>query len=173
MKAQEYLLQVEKLNVLINNKMVEKAQWKDIALGVTSGGQSVVIEVKGKKELHNMEKVQSSGSQSKLADAIARCIDIENEIDRLVDELIDLKQEIIRTIELLNATEYDVLHKRYIQGMTFDEIGAVKKKSKSWATTVHGRALQSLQRILDARKHARSEAFKVTYNEFKSSEEKV
>lgn len=151
MKAQEYLKQVEKLNVLINNKIAEKAQWKDIALGVTSGVQSITIEVKGKKELHNMEKVQSSGSQSKLADAIARCVDIEAEIDRLVGKLIDLKQEIIKTIEQLNATEYDVLHKRYIQGMTFDEIGAAKRKSKSWATTVHGRALQSLQRILDER----------------------
>lgn len=166
MKAQEYLKQVEKLNVLINNKIAEKAQWKDIALGVTSGGQSIMIEVKGKKELHNMEKVQSSGSQSKLADAIARCIDIEAEIDRLVDKLIDLKQEIIGTIELLNATEYDVLHKRYIQGMTFDEIGAVKKKSKSWATTVHGRALQSLQRVLDERERLEHERKLEAINKF-------
>jgi hypothetical protein len=35
--------------------------------------------------------------------------------------------------------------------MTFDEIGAAKHKSKSWATTVHGRALQNLNVILDGR----------------------
>ena len=157
MKAKDYLQQAEDMNTVINNKMAEKAQWKDIALGVTSGGQSIMIEVKGKKELHNMEKVQSSGSQSKLADAIAKCIDLESEIDQLVDRLIDLKQEIIRTIEQLNATEYDVLHKRYIQGMTFDEIGAARNKSKSWATTVHGRALQNVQKILDAREQEKTE----------------
>ena len=157
MMAKEYLQQAENMNTVINNKMAEKAQWKDIALGVTSGGQSIMIEVKGKKELHNMEKVQSSGSQSKMADAITRCIDIEAEIDRLVDRLIDLKREIIGTIEMLNATEYDVLHKRYIQGMTFDEIGAARNKSKSWATTVHGRALQNVQKILDAREQEKAE----------------
>ena len=158
MEAKDYVKQPEIIDALIKNKQVEKAQWKDIALGVTSSGQSVLIEVKGKKELHNMEKVQSSGSQSKMADAITRCIDIEAEIDFLVDKLIDTKLDIIKTIELLNPIEYDVLHKRYIQGMTFDEIGAAKKKTKSWATTVHGRALQSLQRILDERERMECES---------------
>lgn len=137
MKAKEYLQQAEDMNVVINNKMAEKAQWKDIALGITAHSDG--------------ERVQSSGSNQKMADAIARCIDIEAEIDRLIDRLIDLKLEITRTIEQLNATEYDVLHKRYIQGMQFDEIGAARNRSKSWATTVHGRALQNVQRILDAR----------------------
>jgi hypothetical protein len=151
-RAQEFLEQVEKLNAMIENKMVEVSQWRDVALGVTSGGESVFVEnKKGKKELHNMEKVQSSGSPSKMADAVARIVDLQDEINCIVDRLIDTKQEIIRTIEQLNATEYDVLHKRYIQGMTFDEIGAAKGKSKSWATTVHGRALQNLNKILDER----------------------
>lgn len=145
-KAKEYLQQAEDMNTVINNKMAEKAQWKAIALGITSHSEG--------------ERVQSSGSQSKMADAITRCIDIESEIDRLVDRLIDLKQEIIRTIECLNATEYDVLHKRYIQGMTFDEIGAAKGKSKSWATTVHGRALQNVQKILDAREQEKNQILK-------------
>ena len=154
-KAQEYLEQVDKLNALIENKAAEVKQWRDVALGMTSGGESVVIEkiVNNKriKELHNMEKVQSSGSSSTMADAIERVVDLQAEINALIDRLIDLKQEIIRTIEQLTATEYDVLHKRYIQGMTFDEIGAAKGKSKSWATTVHGRALQNLNKILDER----------------------
>lgn len=161
-KAQEYLEQVDKLNAMIQNKMVEVEQWRDVAYGVTSGGESVLIEHKGKKELHNMEKVQSSGSQSKMADAVGRIIDLQAEINGLIDKLIDLKQEIIQTIELLNATEYDVLHKRYIQGMTFDEIGAAKHKSKSWATTVHGRALQNLNVILCERDKAK-EVFKPVY----------
>ena len=136
-KAQEYLEQVDKLNAMIQNKMAEAKQWRDVALGVTTNTEG--------------ERVQSSGSQQKMADAINRVIDLQAEINGLIDKLIDLKQEIIKTIELLNATEYDVLHKRYIQGMTFDEIGAAKHKSKSWATTVHGRALQNLNKILDER----------------------
>lgn len=133
--AQEYLEQVDKLNAMIENKMAEVSQWRDVALGITTNTEG--------------ERVQSSGSQQKMADALDRVIDLQAEINGMIDKLIDLKQEIIKTIELLNATEYDVLHKRYIQGMTFDEIGAVKDKSTSWATTVHGRALQSLCRILE------------------------
>lgn len=139
MKAKDYLKQIEKLDTLIQNKLAEKARWKDIALGITTSTEG--------------ERVQSSGSQQKMADAINRCIDIEREIDSFVDSMVDLKKEIIQTIEQLNPTEYDVLHKRYIQNMTFDEIAEAKRKSKSWATTVHGRALQSVQRILDDREN--------------------
>ena len=143
-KAQEYLEQIPKLNVLIENKMAEVKQWRDVALGITTNTEG--------------ERVQSSGSQQKMADAINRVVDLQAEINSMIDRLIDLKQEIIRTIEMLNATEYDVLHKRYIQGMTFDEIGAAKHKSKSWATTVHGRALQNLNVILDDRERKIKEA---------------
>ena len=158
-RAQEYLEQVDKLNAMIENKMAEVKQWRDIALGITSNSEG--------------ERVQSSGSKQKMSDAIDRVIDLQAEINALIDRLIDLKQEIIKTIELLNATEYDVLHKRYIQGMTFDEIGAAKHKSKSWATTVHGRALQNLNVILVNQKRGRLEGFKITYNEFISSGENV
>jgi DNA-directed RNA polymerase specialized sigma subunit len=138
-KAQEYLEQVDKLNAMIENKMAEAQQWRDVALGITTSTEG--------------ERVQSSGSQQKMADAIDRVVDLQAEINGMIDRMINLKQEIIRSIEQLNATEYDVLHKRYIQGMTFDEIGAAKHKSKSWATTVHGRALQNLNKILDEREN--------------------
>lgn len=141
-RAQEYLEQIFKLNVMIENKMVEVQQWRDVSLGITTNTEG--------------ERVQSSGSKQKVADAINRVIDIQAEIDSMIDRMIDLRQEIIKTIELLSATEYDVLHKRYIRDMTFDEIGAARGKSKSWATTVHGRALQNLNVILDER--AKTEA---------------
>lgn len=137
MKAQDYLKQLKKLDTIIKNKLIEKSQWKNIAFGVTSHSDG--------------ERVQSSGSKQKMADAVDRCVDMEAEIDGLVDRLIDLKREIISTIEQLNATEYDVLHKLYIQDMDYYDVAAAYGKSYSWATTVHGRALQNVQRILDAR----------------------
>lgn len=149
-KAQEFLEQVYKLNAMIENKMAEKAQWRGVALGITTSTEG--------------ERVQSSGSQQKMADAIGRAVDLEAEIAALIDKLIDLKRQIIMTIELLNATEYNVLHKRYIQGMTFDEIGAAKGKSKSWATTVHGRALQSLNGILDDLEGAAAAEYELKYS---------
>jgi len=135
MDAKTFLNQLRKLDKMIENKLAEKAQWKAIATGTSAsiGG----------------ERVQSSGSQQKMADAIDRYVDIEKEIDEQVDALIDKRQDVIRIIEQLNATEYDLLHKVYVQYITLYEVADIYGNTYSWATTVHGRALKNVQAILD------------------------
>ena len=138
MKAQDFLRQVRKLDLQIQNKLIEKQQWRDVALGITANMDG--------------ERVQSSGAKSKMADAINKCIDVEAEIDCLVDKLIEVKKEVIQTIERLDSpTEYDVLHRRYIQFLSLQEIADHYRKDYGWATTTHGRALKSLQVILDSK----------------------
>lgn len=139
MDAKAYLKQVFKLDTMITNKLLEKERWKAIALNTTARYEG--------------ERVQTSGNPQKMSDAIARYMDIEQEINADIDSLIDRRRDISRLIENLPVAEYDVLHKRYIQGMTFDEIGAAVDKSKSWATSVHGRALHSVQGLLDEREN--------------------
>lgn len=139
MRAKPYLKQLEKYDMLITNKLTEKEQWKEIALGITAHSEG--------------DRVQTSGSKQRMADAIDKCIDVEMQIDSLVDALVDAKREICSLIEQLNPTEYDLLHKVYIQHMTLYDAAAAKGKSYTWATTVHGRALKSVQRILDAREN--------------------
>ena len=136
MDAKNYLRQVEKLDVRIQNKLIERKQWEDIALGITAsvGG----------------ERVQSSGSQQKMADAVIKCVDMEDEINALVDNLIDIKKDVIATIEKLdNPTEYDILHKRYIQFIPLQEIADIYGREYTTITTTHGRALKNVQYILD------------------------
>ncbi len=137
MRAKDFLKQLEKLDTIINNKLVEKEQWKAVAMGVTANSEG--------------ERVQSSGRPSKMADAIDKCVDMEAEIGSLVDKLVAMKHDITSVIEQLNATEYDVLHKRYVQYLSYAEIADAKGKNFSWVTTVHGRALKNVQRILDER----------------------
>jgi hypothetical protein len=99
------------------------------------------------------ERVQSSGSQQKMADAVGRCVDMEAEIDSLVDKLVDTKKEVVATIEQLESpTEYDVLHRRYIQFQSLQDVADHYKKDYGWATTVHGRALKNVQKLLDNEK---------------------
>ena len=137
MNSKSYLLQIRKLDTLINNKLAEVDHWKSVACSTSTYSEG--------------ERVQSSGNKQKMASAVERYIDIQKEINADIDRLIDLKQEVIKTIEALPEKEYDVLHKVYVQGMTFDEIADSADRSYSWATTVHGRALSSLQRVLDER----------------------
>ena len=134
--AKEFLKQVERLDVRIRNKLIEQQQWRDIALGITANMDG--------------ERVQSSGAKSKMADALDKVVDAEAVIDSLIDELIDVKKKVIETIEKLDsATEYNVLHMRYIQFKDLQEIADRYGYEYGWATTTHGRALKSLQEILE------------------------
>jgi hypothetical protein len=138
-EAQRYLEQVEMLDAIIKNKLIEQRQWMEIALGITANMEG--------------ERVQSSGSQSKMADAIEKCVDMEAEIDSLVDRLIDTKREVIQTIEQVDSPiEYNVLHMRYIQYRDLQDIADHYGKEYTWATTTHGRAIASLQKVLDSKK---------------------
>lgn len=137
MKAKDYLKQLKKLDKMIENKLAEKQHWKEIATGTT--------------QTMSMDRVQTSGNQQKMADAISRYMDIEKEIDRRVDKLIDARREIVEVIEQLDATEYDMLHKLYVQYWTMQDVANAMDKSYSWVTTVHGRALQRVQTIIDQR----------------------
>jgi DNA-directed RNA polymerase specialized sigma24 family protein len=134
MDAISFLKQVEKLDTLIKNKLIEKAQWRDIALGITANMEG--------------ERVQSSSRPSKMADAIDKCVDMEAEIDSLIDKLIDTKRDVISVIEQLSATEYDVLHKHYIQGITLFEISSKLGRSYSWVKGTHKRGVKNVEKIL-------------------------
>lgn len=135
-EAQIYLEQVEKLDSIIKNKLIEKQQWKDIALGITANMDG--------------ERVQSSGASDKMANAIIKCVDMEAEIDSLVDRLIDTKRDVIKTIEeLYSPTEYNVLHMRYIQYKTLEEIDEHYNKGDGWAKVTCFRATRHVQAILN------------------------
>lgn len=136
-EARLFLQQLRKLDNMIRNKLIEKEQWKSLALGTTA---------------QISERVQTSGSQQKMADAVNRYVDIEAEIDRCIDKLVDKKQDVIGVIEQLELDEYDLLHQVYVQYLTFDEVADKCDKSYSSITTLHGRALVNVQRILEERK---------------------
>ena len=133
--VQQYLGQVALLDARIKNKLIEKQQWKDIALGITANMDG--------------ERVQSSGAKNKIESAIIKLVDIETEIDELVDRLIETKKDVIQTIEQLHSPiEYDVLHKRFIQHMTLQEIADHYGRNYEWAKVTCKRGCNHVQVIL-------------------------
>lgn len=138
-EAQIFLEQPERLDKAIKNKLIEKQQWRDIALGITANMDG--------------ERVQSTGSKDKMGNAVTKCVDMEAEIDRLVDILIDTKKDVIQVIEgLHSAVEYDVLHMRYIQYKTLEEIADEYGRDYGWAKVTCKRARNHVQVILNRRK---------------------
>lgn len=137
-EAQIYLEQVEKFDSIIRNKLIERQQWKDIALGITANMEG--------------ERVQSSGAKDKMASAVERCVDMEAEINSMVDKLIDTKKDVIQTIEqLYSPTEYNVLHMRYIQYKSLQEIADHYGNDYNWAKVTCKRACNHVQAILNKR----------------------
>ena len=86
-----------------------------------------------------------------MADAVSQYIDLENEINNAVDKLIDAKKDVISVIEQLEATEYDLIHKVYVQYLSFYDVAEAYDKTYTWVTTIHGRALKNVQEILNRR----------------------
>jgi DNA-directed RNA polymerase specialized sigma subunit len=123
--------------------MYEREQWKSIATGITPN--------------YGGERVQSSGSKQKMADAVSRYVDIEKEIDAAIDDLINRRNDVIAVIEQLDAVQYDILHKIYVQYLTLYEVADIYDRTYSNITTIHGKALKNVQEILENRKSSDAE----------------
>lgn len=135
--AKAFLKQYKKLDKLIENKLIEIRRLKEIAENTATGTGG--------------DRVQSSHNPHKIADAIGKYIDLEREIREDIEKLIDAKKDVVSVIEQLKATEYDVLHKMYIQGLSYWDVAEKYDRTYSWATKVHGRAVKHVQDILNAR----------------------
>lgn len=146
MKAKDFLVQLKKLDKLIENKLSEREHWLSMATSTTAASAP-----------ETGIRVQSSGNQQKMAAAVERYIDIESDINACIDRLYDEKQKIISVIEQLDLVQYDILHKMYVgvrrnhktHYLSFDEVADEYERSYSWATTMHGIALKNVQKIID------------------------
>ncbi len=137
MQAKEFLLKIRKFDKLIENKLAEIQQWKDISTSATA----------------NMfgERVASSHNPRSKENAICKYMDLEAEIQKDVENLIKTKKDVISVIEQLDTIEYDVLHKIYVQSFTLQDVASLYQRNYGWATTTHGRALKNVQIILNRR----------------------
>ena len=95
-------------------------------------------------------KIQTSRSKEKMADAVCMYSDIEKVIKLQVRK----KQEIIDTISLLNPYESIVLYKCYVDNMSLKEIAQEISRSYSWVSKRHNAGIKKIQKILDEREKA-------------------
>lgn len=93
------------------------------------------------------DKVQSSASMQKMADAVCLYSDIE----RIIEADVKRRQEIIDTIETLNPDESIVLYKCYVDGTGLKAVARDINRSYSWVSKRHNDGIKSIQKILDDR----------------------
>lgn len=109
MTAKEYLSQAYRLDQRIRSKQEQIASLNDLAADCSA-------------TLTGMPRNPNRGG-SRIADAVLKIIDLENEIAKDMERLVELKAEIITTIKAVECIEYQlILEKRYISDKSWPEI---------------------------------------------------
>lgn len=110
MTAQQRLEDIRKLDELINAKLAERTRLRELATATTA------------KPMDGMPFTNTGTVNQKIQDIVIKLVMLEEETNALIDKYVDEKQEIVRVIEMLPEREYGVIHRYYIQGMTWEQV---------------------------------------------------
>lgn len=133
MTTKEYLGQIRRLNRMINNKLTEIAQLKDMAVSISA--------------TQSGERVQTTPNFDKIGTKYAKIDEMERKIDGMVDELVDKKEKIIQQIDSMeDENTYNILFARYIEKKTFEVIATEMKYSWRQVVRLHGTALKQFEK---------------------------
>lgn len=136
MTTKEYLTQVRKLKILIEQRQKELDQLTEQKLNSVSGIDYSKIPVKGAR------RVGASFER-----AAVQSLDLAEEIAGLIKKYTDLKHRIIGEIQQLDKPEYmQVLYKRYVENKRLEEIAREMNYDDVYIRRLHGRALQEFAR---------------------------
>lgn len=133
MTTKQYLNQIDRINRMINNKLAEIYQLKTMVCSISVSA--------------NGDKVQSSSDKDKLGSAVAKIVDLENEINKAIDIYADKKERIVAQIDSVkDIMEYQVLFSRYIEHKTFEQIAEDNDYSVRQILRIHGNALVEFEK---------------------------
>lgn len=134
MTAKQYLSQIEILDKKIQNKLSEEYQLKTLATNITISNTS--------------DRVQTSGDKDRVGSIVAKLMDTQKETARLINDFIDKRDEIIKTIESASSVgKYDLLFKRYVQYKSLSDISDEMGYSLQHIKRLHGQALEEVKKI--------------------------
>ena len=131
MTAKEYLGQAYRLDQRINSKLEQVASLNELATKATS-------------TLTGMPK-NPNRATSKMADAVAKIVDLQAEINNDIDRLVDLKREIVGVIKTVNNPEYQtLLELRFLCGCKWEEVAIKMGYSIQHTYRMRDRALRKV-----------------------------
>lgn len=131
MTAKEYLQQLERADVIIEQKMKEQADLEELSKCVRA------ID-------HGKDRVSSSGTgDAPFVNPVLKIVMLEQEINAEIDKYVDLKRKITGEIQSLQDPQFiKVLFKRYVEYKGFDKIAVELECSERNVYTIHGQALK-------------------------------
>ncbi len=134
-KAKTYLKRLEQCDARINAMQDKLDSLYDQATRITPTLKQDVVS--------------GGGNHDKVGDAVAKIVDLRNEINRQIDYYVDLQQE---ANDLLNKLQdnvhYTILYRKYMLGDSFAQIAAEIGKGERWTNSLHGDALVAFADLL-------------------------
>lgn len=137
MKATDYLEQIDAYESKIENKIAEIQRLEALATNISPHLSDA--------------KVSSTLNPHRIQDVWVRLMEARAELLEEVDELVTLRTEIIKTLELLPRVEYDVLYKIYISHYTVQQVADKNNYTRQAIYDIKERGLEKLQNVLDSR----------------------
>lgn len=138
MEPKKYLQQIRLYDSRINTKLEELHHLKEMVLRITPTLKDDVVSGGG-------------GSQDKLADAVTKIVDLEEEVNRDIDRYVSAKQEISNTLEKISdPDQLQVLHMRYVQYKAWEQIACDMHMTYRNVCYIHGKGLQAVNEIMKA-----------------------
>ena len=123
MTAKEYMEQARYLDMQINSKI---------------------------EQIRNLNELANRNT-SRMEETVVKIIDLESEIDRDIDTLVNLKREIMRVVNRIEPAEYrTILEMRYLQFKKWEQIALLRSTDLRWVYRMHGRALNEVQKIINS-----------------------
>lgn len=134
MKAKEYLQQLQRLDIMINQKIKELGDLR--LMSQSAGGID-----------YSKERVQSSPSgDAPFVKPVLRMIELEQEINAEIDRFVDEKHEIINQIQALqNPKHIDILYKHYVEFKRLEIVAVEMNFTYQYIVELHGTALKEFQ----------------------------
>lgn len=137
MTAKEFLNQAYLLDQRIKSKSDQIQSLNDLATDCSA-------------TLTGMPRNPNNGG-SRMADAVCKIIDLQDEIAADMDKLVELKKDIVEVIRQVDDVELRILlEKRYLCGATWEEITMSLYHNRRWVFRLHDKALGVVQKILDS-----------------------
>ncbi|MFR3410252.1 MAG: DUF1492 domain-containing protein [Christensenellales bacterium] len=138
MTAKEYLGQAYRLDQRINSKLQQVDSLRSLTQKITAS--------------YDGEVVSHTRNVTSLQDTIIRLMEAEEELNRQIDELVDLKMDIARLIDQVHNESFRlILEKRYLCFLQWDQIAAEMHYSRRWVLNKHDRAVEVVDKLMTER----------------------
>lgn len=137
MNVKDNLEQAKYLDMRINSKVEQLSKLNDLATKCTV-------------TLSDMPRNPNKGTSS-MEDTIIKIIGLQEEINHDIDNLVDLKREIMEVIKKVENVEYQtILENRYLSFMSWEKIAVEMKYSIQQIYRLRDKAQKEVEKILVA-----------------------